>query len=69
MIADEDIYEHLNYHFIHYRCVLHRYADYRANCFKWGTSDDMSILIAVLGGLFWGIIVYLIVKFLDGGES
>lgn len=29
----------------------------------------MNILIAVLGGLFWGIIVYLIVKFLDGGES
>jgi len=29
----------------------------------------MSILIAVLGGLFWGLIVYFIVKFLDGGES
>ena len=29
----------------------------------------MSILIAVLGGLFWGLIVYIIVKFLDGGES
>jgi hypothetical protein len=29
----------------------------------------MSILIAVFGGLFLGIIVYLIVKFLDGGND
>lgn len=68
MIADEDIYEHTNHHPFYNRCVLHRYADYRANRFKWGTSDDMSILIAVLGGLFLPLIVYLIVKFLDGGN-
>lgn len=68
MIADEDIYEHTNHHPFHYRCVLYRHADYRANRFKWGTSDNMSILIAVMGGLFWGLIVYIIVKFLDGGN-
>lgn len=68
MIADEDIYEHLNYHFIHNRRGLHWYADYRTNCTEWGAFDNMSILIAVMGGLFWGLIVYLIVKFLDGGN-
>lgn len=68
MIADEDIYEYTNHHPFHNRCGIHRHADYRANCFKWGASDNMSILIAVMGGLFWGLIVYIIVKFLDGGN-
>lgn len=68
MIRNEDIYELTNHHSFHNRCGIHRDADYRANSFKWGTSDNMSILIAVLGGLFWGLIVYLIVKFLDGGN-
>lgn len=68
MIADEDIYEHSNHYPFHYRCGIHWHADYRTNCTEWGASDNMSILIAVLGGLFWGIIVYLIVKFLGGGN-
>ena len=68
MTGDEDIYEHTNHPFVYHCCVLHRHADYRANCFKWGTSNNMSILIAVMGGLFWGLIVYIIVKFLDGGN-
>ena len=49
--------------------ILHGDPFYMWDCCNGGTSNDMSIVLTVIGGLLWVALVWLILKFLGVCEK